>query len=184
MTNKQKMLAGELYLASDPELAAEHLRAQAFVERLNATPIADPVARHALMRELFGSVGEGVVIKPDLRCDYGYNITIGARTFINYNCVFLDCNRIAIGADVQIAPGVHIYAAAHPLDAATRRSGLEYAQPVTIADNVWLGGGAIICPGVEIGENTIVGAGSVVTRSLPANVIALGNRCRVVRATE
>ena len=181
LTHKQKMLAGELYLATDPELTAEHLRAQALVERLNATPISDLAIRLTLARELFGSIGDDVVLKPDFRCDYGYNISIGTRTFINYNCVFLDCNRITIGVDVQIAPGVHIYTAAHPLDAATRRSGLEYARPVTIADNVWLGGGAILCPGIEIGENTIVGAGSVVTRSLPANIMAVGNPCRLVR---
>src|SRR5690242_19108049 len=109
LTQKQKMLAGELYIASDSELTSEHLRAQALVEPLNAIPVADRPARLALARELFGSIGEDVVLKPDFRCDYGYNISIGARTFINYNCVFLDCNRITSGADVQIAPGVHIY---------------------------------------------------------------------------
>ena len=131
--------------------------------------------------ELFGHFGEGAVVKPNIRCDYGYNI--GARSFINYDCVLLDCNRISIGEEVQIAPGVHVYTATHPVDAQTRRSGLEYALPVAIGDGVWLGGGAIVCPGVTIGENTVVGAGSVVTHSLPANVVAVGNPCRVVHSS-
>ena len=116
-----------------------------------------------------------------MRCDYGFNITIGKKTFINYDCVFLDCNNITIGDEVQIAPGVHIYTATHPLDPQQRRSGLERALPVAIADGVWLGGGAIICPGVTIGENTVIGAGAVVTRDLPPNVLAVGNPCRVIR---
>jgi maltose O-acetyltransferase len=121
------------------------------------------------------------VLKPWFRCDYGRNIAIGANTFINYDCVFLDCNRITIGREVQIAPRVQIYTATHPLEAAVRRSGVEFALPVAIEDGVWLGGGAIVCPGVTIGENTVVGAGSVVTRDLPAGVLAVGNPCRVLR---
>ncbi|SFP68022.1 sugar O-acetyltransferase [Sphingomonas rubra] len=134
-----------------------------------------------LLAELVGHLGEGAIVKPSLRCDYGTNIRIGARTFINYDCVLLDCNTIKIGAEVRIAPGVHIYTATHPLDAATRRSGLESALPVTIGDGAWLGGRSVICPGVTIGENTVVGAGSVVTRDLPAGVLAVGNPCRIVR---
>lgn len=175
------MLAGELYLASDPELVAEHRRAQAILERFNASRADQDALRLELLRELLGRLGEGAVVKPSLRCDYGCNIQVGARTFINYDSVLLDCNRITIGEEVQIAPGVHIYTATHPLDAATRRSGLEYALPVTIGDGVWLGGGTIVCPGVTIGENTVVGAGSVVTRSLPAGVLAAGSPCRVIR---
>lgn len=176
------MLAGELYLASDPELAAEHRRAQVILERFNASRVDEDTLRLELLRELFGQFGEGAVVKPSLRCDYGCNIQVGARTFINYDSVLLDCNRITIGEEVQIAPGVHIYTATHPLDAATRRSGLEYALPVAIGDGVWLGGGTIVCPGVTIGENTVVGAGSVVTRSLPAGVLAAGSPCRVIRS--
>jgi maltose O-acetyltransferase len=178
------MLAGELYLASDPELAADHLRAQAILTRFNASRADEDPLRLELLEELFGHFGEGAVVKPNLRCDYGYNISIGARTFINYDSVLLDCNRITIGEEVQIAPGVHVYTAMHPINAATRRSGLEYALPVTIGDGVWLGGGAIVCPGVTVGENTVVGAGSVVTRSLPAGVVAAGNPCRVIRPVE
>ncbi|MFD1913538.1 sugar O-acetyltransferase [Halodurantibacterium flavum] len=184
MTNrseKQKMLAGEDYFASDPELVAEHLRAQALLERFNRSAADQAGLRHALLSELLGALGEDTVIKPSLRCDYGYNITVGPRSFVNYDCVFLDCNTIAIGAEVQIAPAVHIYTATHPLDAARRRAGWESAQPVVIGDGVWLGGGAIVCPGVTIGENTVVGAGAVVTRDLPPNVLAAGNPCRVIR---
>ena len=178
------MLAGELYLASDPELAADHLRAQSILARFNASRADEEALRLELLTQLFGHFGEGAVVKPSLRCDYGYSISIGARTFINYDCVLLDCNRITIGEEVQIAPGVHIYTATHPIDAAARRSGLEYALPVTIGDGVWLGGGAIVCPGVTIGENTVVCAGSLLTRSLPAGVLAAGNPCRVSRPAE
>lgn len=175
------MLAGELYLASDPELTSDHLRAQAILARFNASASDEDGLRLELLRELFRHFGEGAVAKPNIRCDYGYNISVGARSFINYDSVLLDCNRITIGEEVQIAPGVHIYTGTHPVDAQTRRSGLEYALPVVVGDGAWLGGGAIVCPGVTIGENTVVGAGSVVTRSLPANVVAAGNPCRVLR---
>jgi maltose O-acetyltransferase len=181
---KVKMLAGELYMAGDPELSADQLRAQELLARFNCTaPDADE-ERRRLLAELFAHFGEAAVVKPTFRCDYGYNISVGPRTFVNYDCIFLDCNRITIGADVQIAPGVHIYTATHPLEAAVRRSGLEYALPVTIGDGVWLGGGAIVCPGVTIGADTVVGAGSVVTRDLPPGVLAVGNPCRVVRLLE
>lgn len=176
-----RMLAGELYVADDPELRARHLRAQALLAKFNATAAEEGDERRRLLTALFARLGEGSVLKPTLRCDYGFNISIGDRTFINFDCVLLDCNRITIGSEVQIAPGVHIYTATHPIDAKQRRSGLEYAVPVEIRDGAWLGGGVIVCPGVTIGENTVVGAGSVVTGNLPANVVAAGNPCRVVR---
>ena len=178
---KAKMLAGELYMANDPELAADHLRAQALLAKFNATAAEADAERHQLLTQLLGRIGEGTVVKPMLRCDYGYNIAIGDRTFVNYDCVLLDCNRITIGDEVQIAPGVHIYTATHPVEAQVRRSGLEYALPVSIKDGVWLGGRCIVGPGVTIGANTVVGAGSVVTRDLPANVVAVGSPCRVIR---
>ncbi len=178
---KAKMLAGEFYIASDPELSAAHLRAQALLTRFNATPADAADERCRLLTELLARFGQETVLKPAFRCDYGFNIAIGNRTFINFDCIFLDCNRITIGDEVQIAPGVHIYTATHPLEAKGRRSGVEYALPVSIGDGVWLGGGAIVCPGVTIGENTVVGAGSVVTRNLPANVVAAGNPCRIIR---
>ncbi len=153
------MLAGELYIANDPELYSEHLRAQAILGRFNATSADAGEERRALLTKLFASFGEGTVFNPTLRCDYGFNIAIGERTFVNFDCVLLDCNRITIGDEVQIAPSVHIYTAMHPIDAKVRRSGFEYALPVLIGDGVWLGGGAIVCPGVTIGEETLRPAG-------------------------
>ena len=178
---KARMLAGELYLGSDPQLVAEDLRAQELLYRFNMSRPGADDERRALLVELFADFGTGAVLKPSFRCDYGTNISIGEDTFINYNCVFLDCNRITIGKQVQIAPCVQIYTATHPLDADTRRSKLEFALPVVIDDGVWLGGGAIVCPGVTIGKNTVVGAGSIVTRDLPPGVLAVGNPCRVLR---
>ena len=183
-TEREKMLAGELYTASDPELHAAHLRAQALTARFNATPAEAGQERRALLTELFAGFGDETVVKPTFRCDYGFNIRIGRRTFINYDCTFLDCNLITIGDEVQIAPGGHIYTCTHPLDAPQRRAYLELALPVSVGDGAWLGGGAIICPGVTIGENTVVGAGSVVTRDLPPNVLAAGNPCRVIRSVD
>lgn len=181
---KAKMLAGELYLATDPQLVAEDRRAQKLLFRFNATRPNAGDERRALLVDLFAAFGAGAVLKPSFRCDYGSNISIGEDSFINYDCVFLDCNRITIGRQVQIAPRVQIYTATHPLDAATRRSQLEFALPVAINDGAWLGGGVIVCPGVTIGENTVVGAGSVVTRDLPPGVLAVGNPCRVLRSLD
>lgn len=181
-TEKQKMLAGELYRATDPELVADHHFAQELLHRFNATGPGEADQRAALLARLFAGFGPGAVLKPSFRCDYGTNIWIGRNTFINYDCVFLDCNRIIIGDDVQIGPSVQIYTATHPTDPEIRRSGLESALPVYVGHNVWIGGGAILCPGVTIGTNTVVGAGSVVTRDLPAGVVAVGNPCRAVRS--
>jgi maltose O-acetyltransferase len=178
---KAKMLAGELYLATDPELVAADLRAQELLFLFNATRPGADSQRRALLVELFDTFASGAVLRPSFRCDYGSNISIGEDTFINYDCVFLDCNRITLGREVQIAPRVQIYTATHPLDAARRRSKLEFALPVVIGDGAWLGGGVIVCPGVTIGQNTVVGAGSVVTRDLPDGVLAVGNPCRVLR---
>ncbi|WP_038015644.1 sugar O-acetyltransferase [Synechococcus sp. PCC 7335] len=178
---KSKMLAGELYLANDPELASAHLQAQSILSRFNTTAADATEERRILLTELFARFGEDTILKPTLRCDYGFNIAIGKRSFINYDCVLLDCNKITIGDEVQIAPGVHIYTGTHPLEAKTRRAGLEYALPVSIGDGVWLGGRVVVCPGISIGENTVVGTGSVVTRDLPANVLAVGSPCRVIR---
>lgn len=180
-SDKSKMLRGELYRGDDPALVAERRRAQEILRRFNATPPDAESERQALLSELLGGIGDGTTLLPPFRCDYGYNITIGGRSFVNYDCIFLDCARIVIGAEVQIAPRVQIYTATHPTDAALRRAGPEYALPVTVGDGAWLGGGAILCPGVTIGTNAVVGAGSVVTRSIPPDVVAAGNPCRVIR---
>jgi maltose O-acetyltransferase len=178
---KQRMLAGELYLADDPELVAERARAAALLDRYNATSDTEHDERARLLRDLLGEVGDGAVVKPTFRCDYGYNISIGARTFVNYGCVMLDVVQIRIGAACQLASGVQLLAATHPIDPEARRSGWEYGRPITVGDNAWLGGGVIVCPGVTIGEDTVVGAGSVVTRDLPAGIVAVGNPARVQR---
>lgn len=180
-SQKERMLAGELYLADDPELAADARRAAELVERFNATATTDPAGRRRVLEELLGQVGHGAEIRPPLRVDYGRQITVGPGSFINVGAVLLDVARIAIGADVQIGPNVQLLTPTHPLDPELRRAKWEAGEPITIGDNVWLGGGVIVCPGVTIGQNSVVGAGSVVTRDLPANVLAVGNPARVVR---
>jgi maltose O-acetyltransferase len=181
---RERMLAGDLYLAEDPELAEHHLRAMDLMDAFNATSARDPGRRRRLLIELLGAVGEGVEIRPPLRVDYGSHISIGARTFVNFGLVALDVAPITIGADVQIGANVQLLTPTHPIDPGPRRDKWEAAKPITIGDNVWLGSGAIILPGVTIGENTVVGAGSVVTRDLPANVVAVGNPARVIRSID
>ncbi len=175
------MLAGELYLASDPELTALRRNARWLMRLINATTEEEIQRRAALLRELFGSLGEGFEIEPPFFCDYGHNIHIGSRFFMNFDCVILDVCEVRIGDSVFIGPGVHIYAATHPADAAARCAGPELGAPVRIGNRVWIGGGAIIGPGVTIGDDSVIGAGSVVVRDVPAGVVAAGNPCRVMR---
>jgi len=170
------MLAGAPYRAADPELAAKRARARLLARRLGDGEDVLP--------ELLGSMGTGVEIVPPFFCDYGSNIHLGSRVFLNSNCVILDCARVEIGDDVQIGPGVHIYAATHPVDPIERRSGLELAAPVTIGADVWIGGATVVCAGVVIGSATTIGAGSVVVRDVPAGVLAAGNPCRVLRSLD
>jgi maltose O-acetyltransferase len=177
---KDRMLAGELYCADDPELRADAERCERLLRRFNATGAGDADERSAILRELLGSVAERVVIKPPLVMDYGYQTTIGAGTFINSGAVILDVGRVTIGSDVQIGPNVQLLTPTHPLEPELRRTGVEAAEPISIGDNVWLGGGVIVCPGVTIGRNTVVGAGAVVTRDLPPGVLAVGNPARVI----
>ncbi len=173
-SNKELMLAGEPYDAQDPELRAERQRCRELCERFNA-------GEAAIVRDLLGSFGEAAEILAPFACDYGWQISVGARTFINYNAVVLDAAAVTIGDDVQIGPNVQLLTALHPLDAAARRCGTETAQPVQIGSGVWLAAGVIVCPGMRIGENTVVGAGSVVTSDLPAGHLCVGNPCRVLR---
>ena len=179
---KDRMLAGELYHANDPELRADAERCDRLLRRYNATSAEDRDERMAILRELLGSVGDGVAVRPPLAMDYGYQTSIGPGTFINCGAVILDVGRVRIGADVQIGPNVQLLTPTHPLDPEQRRSGAEAAEPITIGDNAWLGGGVIVCPGVTIGQDTVVGAGAVVTRDLPRGVLAVGNPARVVRS--
>ncbi len=181
MSEREKMLAGELYRSADPELIAARQYVASLLRRYNQTLPADEAGRAALLSELLGSGGESAVIMPMFACDYGKNIRLGQRAFINYNCVFLDCALIEIGDDLQMAPAVQLYTALHPLDAAARRSGLESARPIRIGNDVWIGGGAIVLPGVTIGDRSVVAAGSVVTRDVPPDTLVAGNPARPLR---
>ncbi|MFC7548176.1 sugar O-acetyltransferase [Plantactinospora sp. GCM10030261] len=178
---KDRMLAGEPYIADDPDLVADLKRAASLMERFNASSVDRPEERARLLATLLGAVGDGVEVRPPLYVDYGYQTTIGDRTFVNYGAVLLDVARIGIGADVQIGPNVQLLTPTHPVEPGPRRDRWESARPITIGDNVWLGGGAIVLAGVTIGSDTVVGAGSVVTRDLPAGVVAVGNPARVLR---
>lgn len=178
---RERMLAGELYIADDPQLGEQSRRAQQLAHRYNTIDPTDADARRAIMEDLLGAFGPDSEVRPPFRCDYGYNTTIGARTFVNWNLTSLDVAKVTIGDDVQIGPNVQLLTATHPIDPQPRREKWEAAEPITLEDNVWLGGGVIVCPGVTIGENTVVGAGSVVTKDLPADVVAVGSPARVIR---
>lgn len=182
-TELARMLAGELYNPHDAELVEMRRRARDLCWDLNATREADVDLRRQILRQLFGAGGETVWLQPPFFCDYGVHISLGEKVFFNFNCVVLDVCQVTIGDRTLFAPAVQIYAATHPLDAVLRRT-QESGKPVTIGSDCWIGGGAIICPGVTIGDRTVIGAGSVVTRDIPSGVIAAGNPCRVLRAID
>jgi maltose O-acetyltransferase len=177
-SEKEKMLAGELY-RPDAELAADHAAAKAWMARYNSAAELSATEQHALLREGLGHVGKDSMIRPPFFCDYGTNIRIGDGVFLNFNCVILDVVEVTIGDRTQIGPAVQIYAADHPRDPETRRAGLEFGRPVRIGSDVWIGGGAILLPGVTIGDGAVIGAGSVVTRDVAAGVTVAGNPARV-----
>ena len=177
----ERMLAGDQYQCEDRQLTEKLDRAARLSAEFNALAGDDHAGRDRILRELLGSVGPGTVIRPPLRCDYGFQTHIGARTFANWGLIALDVGRITIGDDVQIGPNVQLLTATHPIEPEPRRAKWEGSQPIAIGNNVWLGGGVIVCAGVSIGENTVVGAGAVVVRDLPANVVAVGNPARVIR---
>jgi maltose O-acetyltransferase len=177
-TEKDKMLGGELYDASAPELQAEMAATHAWLARYNAALAMAPHDRHALLRERLAAVGDGAVIRPPFHCDYGFNIRLGAGVFLNFNCVILDVVAVTIGDATQIGPGVQILTADHPREARARASGLEFGRPIHIGRNVWIGGGAIVLPDVTIGDDAVIGAGSVVTRNVPAGATVVGNPAR------
>jgi maltose O-acetyltransferase len=180
-SQRERMLAGDLYDALDPELAAERQRTARVLHQFNSSDPSDAASRTALLRELLGSLGEGAQVLAPLHCDYGYQVRIGAGSFVNCGAVFLDVATITLGEHVQVGPNVQFLTPTHPLEPRLRRTGREAAEPITVSDNVWLGGGAILLPGVSIGADTVVGAGSVVTKDLPAGVVAVGNPARVTR---
>jgi maltose O-acetyltransferase len=178
-SEREKMLSCELYDASDPELTAARERARSLYRMFNSSE--SEAERLGILHKLLGHIGNGLKIEPPFYVDYGENIHLGDNVYMNIGCTILDCAEIRIGNNVMFGPNVQIYAATHPVDAAIRISGPELARPITIEDNVWIGGGAIICPGVTIGENTTIGAGAVVIKDIPANVVAVGNPARIVR---
>lgn len=178
------MLRGELYVADDPDLEADLARAQRLLDEYNGRPRPTSARAREILVELFGEVGPGVVVRSPFLCEYGTRVTIGAGTFVNFDCVMLDVAPITIGKHCQIATRVALLTAGHPVEPQARREGWEWGAPIALGDNVWLGGGTIVCPGVSIGEDTVVGAGAVVTRDLPAGVVAAGSPARVLRAVD
>lgn len=181
-SQRERMLAGDLYIADDPELAEEAARCRRLLAEYNHSPVDDPTGRRQLLTDLLGAFGADSVLVPPIFCDYGYHLRVGARVFANVGLVALDVAPITIGDDTQIGPNVQLLTPTHPIEPGPRRAKWEAAVPITIGENVWLGGGVIVLPGVTIGENTVVGAGAVVSRDLPPNVLAVGNPARVVRS--
>ncbi|WP_375408643.1 sugar O-acetyltransferase [uncultured Methylobacterium sp.] len=179
-TEKEKMLAGEIYHPDDDELHADAEECRAWLVRYNASLALAPRERRALLRERFGSVGEGAVVRPPFHCDYGANISLGTSAFLNFGCVILDVTYVTIGDRTQIGPGVQILTADHPRDASQREAGFEFAKAISIGSNVWIGGGALILPGVTVGDHAIIGAGSVVTRDVPDGATVVGNPARAL----
>lgn len=184
LTEKEKMAAGELYLSGDKELVQNRVEAQELIYQYNYTRGYEEEHRKEILKLLLGSADKTTTILPTFRCDYGFHIHVGKNFYANFDCVMLDVCEIRIGDNCMFGPGVHIYTATHPLEPAERNSGLEYGKPVTIGDNVWIGGRAVINPGVVIGNNVVVASGSVVTKSVPDNVVIGGNPARILKAIE
>jgi maltose O-acetyltransferase len=180
-TEKEKMLVGELYDPLDKQLSDERLKARLLLKELNDSPESEVEKRARVLKELLPDAGEELWLQPPFYCDYGSNIKTGERVFLNFNCVILDVAQVTIGSRTLIGPNVQVYAATHPLSYKERASGLEYGKPVFIGEDVWIGGSVIICPGVSIGDRSVIGAGSVVTKNIPADVFAAGNPCRIIR---
>lgn len=181
MTEKEKMLAGELYQAGDPELAAERLKARKLVKTFNDSDPEDTELRVSLIRKIVGKAGKNFWVEPPFYCDYGTNIEVGDDVFFNFNCVVLDVCKVTLGDRVFVAPNVQFYPATHPLDSVKRGEMWEYGKPITIGDDVWIGGSAVICPGVSIGDRTVVAAGAVVTKDFPADVVIGGNPAKIIK---
>ncbi len=183
-SEKEKMLGGELYNPLDPQLSAERRRARLLLKTLNDTNDDQQEERNRVINELIPATGQGILIEPPFYCDYGSNIILGNNVFFNFNCVVLDVVPVIIGSGVLFGPAVQIYTATHPLSVKERKLGLELGKQIVIGDDVWVGGGTIICPGVLIGARSVIGAGSVVTKNIEEGVIAVGNPCRIIREVE
>jgi maltose O-acetyltransferase len=183
-TEKEKMLAGELYDATDQQLSDERLKARLLIKALNDTREDETEKRSQILKDLIPDAGPGLWLQPPFYCDYGSNIKIGEKVFFNFNCVVLDVMQVTIGSRTLFGPNVQIYTATHPINYLERATGLEFARPIKIGEDVWVGGSVVICPGVTIGDRCVIGAGSVVTKNIPPNVFAAGNPCRVIRTLE
>lgn len=181
MTEKEKMLSGNLYIANDQELKADAKKSRMVTRLFNNTTEEQKEYRAELLKELFKKTGDNIYIEPSFKCDYGCNISVGNNFYANFDCIILDVCNVDIGENVFFAPRVCIYTAGHPIDAEVRNTGLEFGKSVKIGNNVWVGGSTVINPGVNIGSNVVIGSGSVVTKDIPNNVIAVGNPCRVLR---
>ncbi|MFX1572361.1 MAG: sugar O-acetyltransferase [Promethearchaeota archaeon] len=181
LSEKEKMLAGQLYNAGDPQLTNERNHAHILCQQYNQLNFLDYSGRKRILTELFASFEEPLTIEPPFYCDYGKNIQLGKNVYMNTNCVILDVNRVKIGDDTKFGPYVQLYSATHPLDPDLRKTGDELGLPITIGNNVWIGGGAIICPGISIGDDSVIGAGSIVTKNVPTRVYAAGNPCKVIK---
>jgi maltose O-acetyltransferase len=180
-TEKEKMVAGELYNPLDEELSADRVKTRLLLKELNESWEDEPAERLRIMKELLPNATTDLWLQPPFFCDYGYNMKIAERVFFNFNCVVLDVAPVVIGSRTMFGPNVQIYTATHPMNPVERSSGVEYAKPITIGDDVWVGGSVVICPGVTIGDRSVIGAGSVVTKNIPSDVFAAGNPCRVIR---
>src|SRR3712207_6664986 len=180
-TEKEKMIAGELYDPLDAQLSAERTKARLLIKELNESREDEPGKRARILKELIPNAGANLWLQPPFYCDYGSNMVVGERVFFNFNCVVLDVAPVTIGSRTLFGPNVQVYTATHPMNYKERGSGVEFAKPITIGEDVWVGGSAVICPGVTIGDRTIIGAGSVVTKDIPSDVFAAGNPCKVIR---
>jgi len=181
VTEKEKRLSGEMYDATNPQLTAERRRARDLCKSFNESHDSKQELCERIIRELFGSAGDAIWIEPPFYCDYGSNITLGSKVFFNFNCVILDPASVIIGSNVLFGPSEQVYTSTHPISASDRSTGREFAQPVEIGSDVWVGGGAIICPGIRIGSRSVIGAGSVVTNNMPEDMFAAGNPSRPIR---
>ncbi len=182
MNEKEKMLSGQLYNANyDESLAKERIKCKTLCHQYNSLSPYKTDERKNLIKQILGKTGKNFLIEQNFWCDYGYNIEIGENFYVNHNCVILDCAKVTFGDNVFIAPNCGFYTAGHPLDFETRNKGLEFAKPIKVGNNVWIGANVCVLPGVEIGDNTVIGAGSVVTKSIPDNVVAVGNPCKVCK---
>ncbi len=181
MSEKERMLAGEMYVAKDEELAADCKKSRQITRLFNNTTEEQQEYRKELITELFEQVGNNCYIEPPFRCDYGCNISVGDNFYANFDCIILDVNKVHIGNNVLFAPRVNVFTAGHPVSASIRNELLEYGRPITIGNDVWVGGNTVINPGVTIGDNVVIGSGSVVTKDIPSGVVAAGNPCKVIR---